>query len=165
MSKYKTGLVVGRFQPFHLGHLYLIREALKHAEKIIIALGSSNIEDTNNPLPYVTRVEMLKKVIEHEKIKDRVLKIVPSPDDPDDNVWLKRLIENTGKFDIEIGNNDWTNDILEKAGYKVLRVPYFKRDIYQGIIIRNLFEKNGDWQLRVPKYLFEYVKENLNKSA
>lgn len=165
MSKYKIGLVVGRFQPFHLGHLYLLREVLKHADKIIIAVGSSNIEDANNPLSYNKRLEMLEKVIEHEKIQNRILKIVPSPDNPDDDIWLKDLLKNTGKFDIEVGNNDWTNDILEKAGYKVLRVPYFKRELYQGVLIRKLFQENGDWQSRVPDYLVNFTEKAFENNS
>ncbi len=159
----KIGLVVGRFQPFHLGHLYLIREALKQADKIIIAVGSSNVQNEENPMSYETRVAMLEKVIEQEKIGDRVIKIVPSPDDTSDDVWLEELLKNVGKFDFEAGNNDWTNGILEKKGYKVLQTPYLKRDIYQGKVIRELFKTGGKWEERVPAYLVEFVKKELSK--
>ncbi len=157
--KNKIGLVIGRFQPFHLGHLYLIQKALENAEKIIIAVGSSNVHDSDNPLSYEARVEIIEKVIEEEKLSNKVLKIVPSPDDPSDNEWLKKLVEQTGRFDIEIGNNDWTNNILEQAGYKVLRIPYFERDIHQGVLIRQIIEQDGLWQERVPKYLVPQIKK------
>lgn len=165
MAKFKIGLVVGRFQPFHLGHLYLIREALKHSDKIVIAAGSSNVEDANNPLSYETRVKMLENVIENEHLEDKVLKIVPSPDNPNDDIWLKDLLKNTGKFDIEIGNNDWTNDVLENAGYDVLRVPYFKRELYQGVLIRKLFKENGNWQSRVPDYLVDLIEKAFENNS
>ena len=161
-SDLKIGLVIGRFQPFHKGHLYLIKRALEQSDKIIIAVGSSNINDANNPLSYEIRTQMLKKVIEHEGLKDKVSKIVPSPDDPSDHVWFQKLLEQTGKFDIEFGNNDWTNGVLEKAGYNIAKVPYINRDIYQGTFIRDLFKKGGDWESLVPAYLVDFVRKELS---
>ena len=160
----KVGLVVGRFQPFHKGHLYLIEKALEVSDRIIIAIGSSNIRNKENPLNYKTRVEMLKKVITEESLEDRVLKIIPSPDDPSDDVWLEKLLKKAGKFDIAFGNNDWTNDILEKEGYKVIKVSFLNRKIYQGVIIRRLFKKGKDWEERVPPYLAGFIRKELSKA-
>jgi len=56
---YHVALIVGRFQPFHKGHLFLIKKALEKADKIIVGIGSANITDENNPIDYETR----KKVI------------------------------------------------------------------------------------------------------
>ena len=161
MQKASLGLVVGRFQPFHLGHLHLLREALKHANKLIIAVGSSNVTDNNNPISYIDRVKMLEKVIEEEGLDGKIEKIVPSPDDPNDEIWLQKLLENAGKFDLVVGNNDWTNDILEKSGFRVIKVPYFKRELYQGYLVRKLFREGGNWQVRVPKYLLKFVEDKL----
>lgn len=159
----RIGLVVGRFQPFHKGHLYLFKKAIKVSYKIIIAVGSSNIKDGDNPLSYSKRVKMLRKVIANEGWEERILKIVPSPDDPSDDIWLKLLLKNTGKFDVGIGNNDWTNGILKKAGYKVLEVPYLKRIEYQGVIIRKLFEEGKSWEEKVPAYLIEFLEKEFSK--
>ena len=156
-----TALVVGRFQPFHKGHLHLLNETLKHADKIIIAIGSSNIKDDNNPLSFDIRKAMLEKVFENENLKNKLLKIVPSPDDVDDNKWLNLLLKNAGKFDIALGNNDWTNGILEKAGYKVISVPHVDRNELQGAVIRKLFRARKSWQKRVPKYLVEFIQKHL----
>ncbi|MEK7186517.1 MAG: adenylyltransferase/cytidyltransferase family protein [Patescibacteria group bacterium] len=159
--KVKIGLVIGRFQPFHKGHLYLIKKALKEADKIIVAIGSSNISDENNPLSYKTRIKMLKKVIVREKLVNKVIKIIPSPDDPSDDIWLAKLLKNAGKFDIALGNNDWTNGILGKAGYKVLEIPYLKRSSYQGTVIRKLIKSNNKWENLVPVYLVGKISEKL----
>ena len=48
--KNRIALIVGRFQPFHKGHLFLIKKALEKANKTIIGIGSSNIIDENNPI-------------------------------------------------------------------------------------------------------------------
>lgn len=160
----KVGLIVGRFQPFHKGHLYLLRKVLKSSDRIIIAIGSSNVSDENNPLSYSTRVRMLKNVISQEGIVDKVIKIIPSADDISDDVWLEKLLKNAGKFDIAFGNNDWTNEILEKAGYKVANIRFLNRKIYQGVIIRRLFKIGKDWEERVPSYLASFIRKELSKA-
>lgn len=153
----KIALIVGRFQPFHKGHLFLINEALKRADKIIVAIGSSNITDVNNPIDYETRRKVIKAVFYKEKISDKLLKIVPLDDFFDDKKWLENLKKQVGEFDIALGNNAWTNNILEKAGYRVLRVDYYKRPLYEGWRIRKLIKEGKEWQNRVPKYLINFI--------
>ncbi|MFZ0697114.1 MAG: adenylyltransferase/cytidyltransferase family protein, partial [Nitrososphaeraceae archaeon] len=36
------GLFIGRFQPFHLGHLATIKFALKTVEQLVITVGSAD---------------------------------------------------------------------------------------------------------------------------
>lgn len=161
----KVALIVGRFQPFHNGHLYLLKKTLEAADKMILAVGSSNVLNEDNPLSFEIRVKMLEKVIKEEGLSEKVLKIVPSPDDPSDDIWLKLLLKNAGKFDIAVGNNDWTNGILKDAGYKVLEIKYLNRDIYQGVVIRQLFKTGGNWQTLVPEYLIEFINKEFSKST
>lgn len=44
--EHKIGLLCGRFQPVHRGHIELIREALKHCDHLIIAIGSAQESGT-----------------------------------------------------------------------------------------------------------------------
>ena len=37
-----NGLLIGRFQPFHLGHLEALQFALSKVDKLWVGLGSSN---------------------------------------------------------------------------------------------------------------------------
>lgn len=160
--KYSTALVVGRFQPFHQGHWYLLQQALSVADTIVIAVGSSNVQNEDNPLTYEQRVEMLKLVLKQEKIEDRVKKIVPSPDFPEDEIWTTTLIQNAGEFEVALGNNDWTNSVLADAGYNVLPVPFLDRERYQGQYIRALFRSGGNWRARVPVYLYDFLEKALH---
>ena len=63
MKKYKIALIVGRFQPFHNGHLFLFKKALSMADKIIFGIGSASIYDENNPLSYEQRKQMINTVV------------------------------------------------------------------------------------------------------
>ena len=155
--KYKIALIVGRFQPFHNGHLFLIKKALEKAERIIIGIGSANMGDENNPVDFETRKKIIKAVACKEKIEKEIIKIVPLDDFFDDKKWLNNLKKQVGNFDIALGNNDWTNNILEKAGYKVFKVDYYKRSLYEGWRIRKLIKEGKKWQDRVPEYIVKWL--------
>jgi pantetheine-phosphate adenylyltransferase len=157
--QYHTVLIVGRFQPFHKGHLFLLKKALKTADKIVIAIGSANINDDNNPLDFETRKKIIRAVAYKEKIEKKIIKIVPLDDFFNDKKWLENLQDQVGDFNAAIGNNDWTNKILEKAGYKVIKVDYLKRGIYEGWRIRNLIRNKKKWQNRVPDYLIKAITD------
>ena len=76
--KYKVGFVLGRFQPFHRGHQYLIEKALEQCESVIVGVGSVNVEDEkikNNRLLlvkkvneiYVENIANLAFIVEHDR--------------------------------------------------------------------------------------------------
>lgn len=154
---YKTGLVIGRFQPFHNGHLYLIKEALKTCDKLIIGIGSSNVINDDNPWPIAKRKEILGKVIEEEGLKDKILKIVEIPDDPSDEVWYKIVLKNVGEFDVWIGNNEWNEEIFKQHNIPVLIMPFWERYLHEGTKIRKLIKENGDWKNRLPSYIISFL--------
>lgn len=152
-NKYKIGLIIGRFQPFHNGHKYLLVKALENIDKVIIVIGSSNVTNEDNPYSFEKRKGMIEQVLEKEGFENRVLKIIDVPDFPSDEEWLLDILIKTGKIDVVVGNNEWTNGIFEDAGIKVLRVPYFRRYINEGTKIRRLMKQNKPWQSRVPSYI------------
>ena len=61
-------LFIGRFQPFHIGHLKVILEASKKYKKIIIGIGSSQYCNTiDNPFTYEERKLMIDESLKHIK--------------------------------------------------------------------------------------------------
>ena len=48
----RTALFVGRYQPFHLGHLRLIEEGLKRVGQVCIAVRDTHGSDDKNPLTF-----------------------------------------------------------------------------------------------------------------
>lgn len=160
-KKYKVGLVIGRFQPFHKGHEYLFEKALSLCDKIIIGIGSSNKKSSKNPWTSKERREVLKEFIKNKGIEGRVIKIVNLNDNPDDDVWFENLIKKTGPFDVTIGNNDWNNGIIERHGIPAIKHGFSKRHIWEGVQIRDLMRKKKKWQERVPNYLVPLVKDSL----
>lgn len=159
MKKDEVGVIIGRFQPFHTGHVWLIKKTLERFDKIIILIGSSNITDEKNPWSLELRKKAIFKFIEKEKISKRVLKVTDVIDVPDDDKWLDIALEKIGteKF-IVIGDNDWVNGIFEKKRYEVWRTGYFMREKYEGTKIRKLFIEKKNWEDRVPEYVVRLLK-------
>ena len=67
----KRGLFIGRFQPFHLGHLQDIINALKEVDELVIGIGSSNEKHTKyNPFSVEERIEMIDLVLPNNNIRN-----------------------------------------------------------------------------------------------
>lgn len=159
MKKYKVGIVIGRFQPFHLGHKYLIEKALTYVDKIYIGIGSSQIFDEKNPYNAEKRHEFLKRFIKEEKIENKVLDILKIDDFPDDDIWFERLQKRTPGIEVVIGDNEWVNGIFERHKIPALRIGYYKRNILEGTKIRDNMRNKKPWKSRIPKYLHSSIGE------
>ena len=93
MKKHITGLFIGRFQPFHKGHLFIIKRALRRVDKLIIGIGSAQVKDKNNPLSAEQRKKVLEIVIEKEGWKDKIANITPLRDYPNDDLWPEKVLQ------------------------------------------------------------------------
>lgn len=64
---YDFAVVIGRFQPFHDGHKSVIIEARKHADEVIVILGSaSQSRDTRNPWTEEERTQMIAQSLTYD---------------------------------------------------------------------------------------------------
>ena len=92
-----TALFIGRFQPFHLGHLDALQQIIKDKpDKILIGIGSSESELTlKNPLSFYERKELIQKVIDSEDLfqKNKIIniEILPIPDFGNSKKWTNYI--------------------------------------------------------------------------
>jgi len=86
--KYDTAVFIGRFQPFHFGHKYIIEQALKIAEEVIVIVGSSfAAPSVRNPFSFDVRKAMIKAEFPDDRIK-----VVGLMDYPyNDTKWIKNV--------------------------------------------------------------------------
>lgn len=85
---YHTAVFIGRFQPIHKAHEYIIREGLKIADEVIVVVGSSFAAPTlRNPFTFEQRREMIKAVFPFANVK-----VVPVMDYPyNDKKWINAV--------------------------------------------------------------------------
>jgi nicotinamide-nucleotide adenylyltransferase len=156
--KYKVALFIGRFQPFHKGHLFSLNKCFEIAEKVIVGIGSSGESGTeNNPWDFETRKKMVESVLRGSSSQ-----VVAIPDYESDEVWLKETIERAGKFDVVVSNNDWVTELMKGAGYAIYETGLLNRDELEGVKIRELMRK-GDrsWESRVPICVAEIINNQI----
>lgn len=141
--KKPVGLVIGRFQPLHYGHLYLMKMALSVSDQIIIGIGSANVKDHDNPFSLHQRHSMLVNSLGRETLSHKVRNIVYLNDYEDDSRWIQETLAITGSVDMVVGNNEWVNGIFRDAGLMALEIPLLSRGIYQGQTIREELRNQG----------------------
>ena len=145
-----NGLLIGRFQPFHLGHLDALHFALSKVDKLWIGLGSSNKTlQKNNPFSAEERKEMILSSID-ESMKQRI-QIYFIPDLENHIKWIELIDTIVPKFDIVFSNDELTRHLYSKRDVEVLSIPFVKRDILSGTNIRNLIISDQKWKDLVPE--------------
>ena len=144
------GLLIGRFQPFHLGHLDAILFGLSRTENLFIGIGSSNkTNEKKNPFSAEERREMIISSIE-PSMADR-LKIFDIPDVGDHEKWTFEIDKIVPKYDIVFTNDEFTKTLFEKRGMNVVPVVLKDREKFSGTNIRKLIADDKNWQDLVPR--------------
>ncbi len=127
---FDAAVVIGRFQPFHEGHLALVREALRAAPSVYVVVGSAfAARSPRNPWTYEERAAMLVGSLTREE-RARV-HCVPMRDYFDEPRWRKILVDTIGGLTgpncrlAVVGHfKDSTSDYLEGfEAWGLLRVP------------------------------------------
>lgn len=92
-KKFDSIVYIGRFQPFHNGHLETLKIALDQADEVLILLGSSNrAPNIRNPWTPAQRESMIRAVLADEGISQKRVKIIPINDYPYNNeLWLSEI--------------------------------------------------------------------------
>ncbi|MBS7620714.1 nicotinamide-nucleotide adenylyltransferase [Candidatus Bathyarchaeota archaeon] len=156
----KRGLFVGRFQPFHNGHLSVVKDILKEVDELVIVVGSAQYSHRiDNPFTAGERLVMIRKALEDAEIDLSRVWIVPVPDVHIHMVWVSAVEGYTPCFDVVYSNEPLTRRLFIEAGYEVKPIRFRKRDVYSATEIRERMLKDGNWEELVPKSVAQFIKE------
>jgi nicotinamide-nucleotide adenylyltransferase len=149
---------IGRFQPFHRGHLAMVKRILESNDEIIIAIGSAQYSHTGeNPFTAGERYEMIKRSLDAEDIHN--YHIVPIPDTHVHSVWVSHVTSLVPHFDVVYTNSDLVVRLFREHGLKVLSPSMVDRERLSGTEVRHRMLKGGDWDSLVPSVVAEYIKD------
>ncbi|MGA7861065.1 MAG: nicotinamide-nucleotide adenylyltransferase [Thermoplasmata archaeon] len=155
-----TGLIVGRFQPFHRGHLATVSALRRsHPEApLLLAIGSAQESFTaENPFTAGERVEMIQRALSEARI-DGCLPI-PVPDIHQHAQWVAYLQGLLPAFDVIYTNNPLTRLLFERARVRVELPPLIEREKFQGVVVRRRLAHGENWQELVPPAVAGYIEE------
>lgn len=153
----EKAIYVGRFQPFHNGHLHAIGQIQNDGIKqIVIGIGSCQEAQTEkNPFSYLERKAMIEKVLPN-------VKIIPIPDFNNLKLWSEYIQYKAAEVTTIYTGNNWTAKAFAKTGIKVKKLKYISPA--NGTIIRNKIKQGEDISKDVPKGIYEYVKKNESRA-
>jgi nicotinamide-nucleotide adenylyltransferase len=157
------GMIHGRFQPFHNGHLEYLKGAAARSDEVFVGItnpdqarikpeGSDPLRHLpeSNPFSYVERLLMVKAAAGDAGIGLERLHVIPFPvNEPE--LWPAYVPEDVVQF-IRLFS-DWGGTKLERlreAGYEVVVLDEGSEKEVSGAEVRAALREGGDWERLVP---------------
>ncbi len=165
------GMIHGRFQPFHLGHLEYLKGAAARSDEVFV--GITNPDPTHvkpeasdpvrhlpesNPYTYVERLLMVKAVAADAGLAPERLHVIPFPVNtpelwdayvPRDVVQYIRLFSDWGGTKL---------DRLRAAGFEVVVLDAGAEKELSGADVRAAIRDGRDWEALVPAGVADVIK-------
>jgi len=171
-KKYDYGIVIGRFQPFHLAHQSLIQYSLPLAEKVIVILGSArSAPDVKNPFTPARREEIIRACFPNEanRLIFRAVRDYPY----NDHVWTAEVQNIVGEIveedEAEHAKIAVVGFFKDKSSYYLNLFPQWDfEEFYSSdkkllsshatLICENYFTGNDAWRELVPETVERYLE-------
>lgn len=160
-NRNSIALFIGRFQPLHHGHIYILKNIFKTNKKVKIGIGSSQLSYTlNDPFTSEERKKFLISALEKRGISSKRYEIFFIPDIFNAKKWVDHVISIIGEFNSIYSNSEWVRELFVNKGIKVeKKFTIFKKN-FNGSNIRKLIIKNDKkWKTLVPKEVVELIEE------
>lgn len=156
-SAIHRGVVIGRFQPFHNGHLLLIRQILRECNEVLIVVGSAQRNYTiANPFTAGERILMIRKSLIEGGVDVSKTIIIPLIDIEDNAMWFPMLVSMLPPFDIIYSGNRLVVSLA--TSYLEVRSPKFvRKKHYNGSYIRHRILSGQKWNNLVSKSVFDII--------
>lgn len=158
--KENRGLLIGRMQPVHKGHIQVIKQTLEEVDEIVIGIGSAQLSHTTtDPFTAGERVMMLTKALSENDINSARYYIIPIQDIQMNAVWVSHIKMLTPPFGKVFSGNPLVQRLFEEENYKVAKPPLFKREKLSGTEVRRRMLANENWKKLVPDSTAKIIEE------
>jgi bifunctional NMN adenylyltransferase/nudix hydrolase len=175
-KRYALAVLIGRFEPFHNGHMANVMQAFELADHVQILIGSSYQPRTpKNPFKYHERQDMIERSLDEVGDKSEFVTISAIPDFKySNNSWIANVQATVAKEHPGISDKDicilgydkdessWYNhafpewDFVPLAGF----VKHGSNPIDATKVRELYFEGHVDFlEGAVPSAVFEYLKD------
>ncbi len=154
-------LFPGRFQPFHYGHLEVVKWILSKWDEVIILVGSAAESHTLiNPFTAGERAEMIQESLKWAKIDPNRYVIVPLLENLENSTWVSLVREISPRFDAIIAGNPLVREVAKFSGIEVIPPPPFRREVWNSTNVRRkILKGEEDWVDLVPPPVAKIIQE------
>lgn len=122
MSKqYKSGLVLGKFYPFHMGHKYLIDSAAEKCDAVTVLVCSLKIEQVPGTLRY-DWIRQTYRDVPHVRVIHVTDEVVQYPASDEDerfwDIWTGIIMRELPNFDVVFTSETYGQELAKRINHK-----------------------------------------------
>ena len=171
-ARVKRIAITGRFQPFHLDHLKLVRHGLGSSEFVVIGItnpdrrslrpvaSSAHRHRPNaNPFTFWERLEIITAALLAEGVASHRFRVVPFPlDEPE--VWFDYIPQDMTQL-VRVFS-PWENDkvtLLRDGGYAVDSIDGDPSARISASTVRSAMAAGEPWQHWLPPAVAQRLEE------
>jgi cytidyltransferase-like protein len=172
MTRAARGMIHGRFQPFHRGHLEYLRGAAARCEEVYVGITNpdpSRIRPEpsdlarhlpeSNPWSYAERLLMVKAAAVDLGLDLAHVHVIPFPvNEPE--LWPAYVPDGVTQY-LRLFS-DWGGtklDRLREAGYEVIVLDEGTEKEISGAEVREALRTGGNWESLVPPGVARVIRE------
>lgn len=154
------GLMMGRFQPFHLGHLELVRQILDQCDDVIIAVTSAQFNYIEkDPFTAGERIEMIHNSLKEANLELEKCFLISIENQFNVATWGSYLKSALPHFDKVYSGNDYVSMLLADSGIMVVKPKFLDRTQYNATKIRSMIISDENWKDSVPNAVYEFLRK------
>lgn len=154
------GILIGRMQPVHNGHMEVIKQILNEVDEIIIGIGSAQAShELKDPFTAGERVVMMSQALAERDIDPSRYYIIPMQDINFNAIWVSHVKMLTPPFNIVYSGNPLVKQLFSEEGYEVRQPPLYDRLHLSGSEVRRRILNDENWQELVPKASVDLIRE------
>jgi len=148
---------IGRFQPYHNGHQYVLEQISGTADEIVIGVGSAQLShESENPFTAGERILMITRSLKEITIP---LYVIPIEDIKRNALWVAHVRSMTPPFDLIYSSNPLVMRLFAEEGIPVRSPALYARELHSGTEIRRRMLCGEPWEHLVPAPVIDVIRE------
>jgi len=158
----RRGLMLGRFQPFHKGHLALTKQILSECDELLIIIGSAQFNFIDkDPFSAGERMLMIHEALKEAGVDLSRCYIIPVANDENNARWLAYIRSMVPPFDVLYSGNEFVKHLTRSQDSSiVIEDPVFAEiNEYNGANIRRLMQEGKPWEHLVPPAVAKVIQQ------
>lgn len=154
------GILIGRMQPVHNGHMQIINKILKEVDEIIIGIGSAQLShEMKDPFTAGERIVMMNQALSDMGVDSSRYYIIPMQDINFNAIWVSHVKMLTPPFSIVYSGNPLVKQLFCEEGFDVRQPPLYDRLHLSGSEVRRRILNDENWMELVPKATVDLLNE------